>query len=82
MTVKDRTGRRRYVFFEEWSAEAIKSVVREFPDSRAVNYKGLMALRISHAQLPSLRQKAVKYGMKIRLVSGTLKSLKEKVSEL
>lgn len=80
MTVKSKTGRKRYIYFKEWKPEIVRKIVNDFDDSRVIIYKGMKSLRVRHDQLPVLRQEATEYGIKIAMVSGTLKALKRKVS--
>jgi hypothetical protein len=80
MTVREKTGRKRYVHFVDFNSPEIKNIVRILDDSRVVNYKGIRALRVRHDQLPVLRRIAEERKMRIDMVSGTLKALKRKVS--
>jgi hypothetical protein len=47
-----------------------------------VNYQGVVALRVRHFQLYRLRDLADELGLNIDMISGTLKALKRKVSEV
>jgi predicted nucleic acid-binding OB-fold protein len=80
MTVRQKTGRRRYVHFSNPSPEKLKKIVQLLEDSRVVNYNGMTALRIRHHQLGYLRDIASRLNVNIDLVSGTLKALRRKVS--
>ncbi|MCL4333544.1 MAG: hypothetical protein M1290_02840 [Candidatus Thermoplasmatota archaeon] len=80
MTVREKTGRKRYVHFINPSPEKLRRIVQLFDDSRVVNYGGVIALRIRHNQLRNLRDKAAELNIGIDMVSGTLKALRRKVS--
>jgi hypothetical protein len=82
MTVREKTGRKRYVHFTNPPPEKLRRIVQLLEDSRVVNYYGVTALRIRHAQLTRLKEVAVELGMNIDMISGTLKALKRKVSEI
>ena len=82
MTVREKTGRRRYVHFSNPSPEKFRRMVQLLEDSRVVNYKGVTVLRIRHNQLPYLREMAGGVGINIDMVSGTLKALRRKVSQV
>ncbi|MCL5930258.1 MAG: hypothetical protein M1123_03110 [Candidatus Thermoplasmatota archaeon] len=82
MTVKERTGRKRYVHFSHPASDSIRKLVRLLDDSRIVHYHGIVAMRIKHTQLPYLKELAVNNGIRIDRVSGTLKSLRKKLSDI
>ncbi|MFG1446343.1 MAG: hypothetical protein AAE975_04140 [Thermoplasmatales archaeon] len=82
MTVKERTGRKRYVHFNDPASDSVRKLVRILDDSRIVHYHGIVAMRIRHTQLPYLRELAVDNGIIIDRVSGTLKSLRKKLSDI
>ncbi len=82
MTVREKTGRKRYVHFSNPTSEKLRKIVQSFEDSRVVNYQGVVALRVRHFQLSRLRDLAVELGLNIDMISGTLKALKRKVSEV
>ena len=82
MTVREKTGRKRYVHFSNSPPEKLRRIVQLLEDSRIVNYYGVTALRIRHAQLTQLKEVAAGLGMNIDMISGTLKALKRKVSEI
>ncbi|MGC8562210.1 MAG: hypothetical protein ACP5UZ_02030 [Thermoplasmata archaeon] len=82
MTVKDRTGRKRYVHFSDPANDNIHKLVKLLDGSRIVRYHGMVAMRVKHTQLPYLRKVADENGIGIDRVSGTLKSLRKKLSEV
>ena len=47
-----------------------------------MHYHGIVAMRIRHTQLPYLRELAADNGIIIDRVSGTLKSLRKKLSDI
>ncbi|MEM4125547.1 MAG: hypothetical protein QXR66_02740 [Thermoplasmatales archaeon] len=82
MTVKERTGRRRYVYLKNASLAELKGITNKVIDAKLLNFKGLIVIRVRHDELPALRNIASKMNLKVDLVSGTLKSLKDKVSKI
>jgi hypothetical protein len=80
MTVKEKTGRKRYVHFNNPTSDKLRWLVQQLDDSRVVNYHGITAMRVKHSQLPYLRELSEKSGINIDMVSGTLKALRKKVS--
>ncbi|MCL5681065.1 MAG: hypothetical protein M1515_03335 [Candidatus Thermoplasmatota archaeon] len=82
MTVKEKTGRRRYVYIEPGSEIDFRKVLDGIRNSSLLDYRGLKVVRIKHYQLDDLRKLAEKNNMSVRMVSGTLKALHRKVSEV
>jgi|GEM_PF-792297 peroxiredoxin len=82
MTVKAKIGRRRYIYFENADISKIRQIERLIDASRVFNYKGLVVLRVRNDQLEELRRLAETIGLKIRLVSGTMRALSRKILEL
>ncbi len=82
MTVKEKTGRKRYVHFRDPNPDKLRRLVQLTEDSRVVNYHGMAALRIRHSQIEQLRETSKRIGIEIDMVSGTLKALRNKLSYL
>lgn len=82
MTVKERMGRKRYVHFSDPASDNVRKLVRLLDDSRIVRYREIVAMRVKHTQLSYLRELAVENGIRIDRVSGTLKSLRKKLSDI
>ncbi len=82
MTVKEKTGRKRYVHFRDANPDKLRRLVQLTDDSRVVNYHGMAALRIRHNQLQQLRETSKRVGIEIDMVSGTLKALRDKLSNI
>ncbi|MCL4446968.1 MAG: hypothetical protein M0Z77_10500 [Thermoplasmatales archaeon] len=82
MTVREKIGRRRYVHFSNPSSEKIRGIVQHLDDSRIVNYYGMIAMKVRHNQIPHLKELAAESEIGIDMISGTLKALRKKVSEV
>ncbi|MEM0135113.1 MAG: hypothetical protein QXU18_07810 [Thermoplasmatales archaeon] len=82
MTVKEKTGRKRYVHFSDPKVDKLRKMVRSLEGSRVVNYYGIVAIRVRHSQVPYLRELASELDIKIDMISGTLRSLRKKLSEI
>lgn len=82
MTVKEKTGRRRYIYIEGSTPTLMRNLEREILGSRVVNFKGLVVLKIRNDQLTTLKSCLNGTNTNIRMISGTLKALSRKVSEL
>ncbi len=82
MTVKERTGRKRYVHFINPSTPKLRYIVQKVEGARVVNYRGITAVAVKHTQLPRLREIAGESGASIDMVSGTLSALRRKISQV
>lgn len=82
MTVREKVGRRRYVYIERADPSDIRRLEGKLAGSRVLNYKGIRVLSVKNDQLQALRKFAGETGLDIRMISGTLKALSRKVSEL
>jgi RNase P/RNase MRP subunit POP5 len=81
MTVKEKTGRRRYVYFRSISPTDMKRL-SSLIDGRIVYYREITALRVAHLSLPLLREKTREMGLEINMISGTLKALRRKILKI
>ncbi|MGC8645553.1 MAG: hypothetical protein ACP5UO_04720 [Thermoplasmata archaeon] len=81
MTVKARTGRRRYVHFRSISPTEMKRL-SSLGEVRPIVYRDITAIRVPHYSLPFFRRKTEEMGLQIDMVSGTLRSLRRKVSKV
>jgi len=79
MTVKDKVGRRRYISIDPLNEQTIYFLLKNIKNSSVIRYKGIKVIRIKHYQLDEARQTAAKQGIKIIMVSGTLKSMWSKI---
>ncbi|MEM0128017.1 MAG: hypothetical protein QXO03_02890 [Thermoplasmatales archaeon] len=82
MTVKDKTGRRRYAYLKNVNSHELRGIIDQLGDAKIVNFKGITAIKVRHDRLPVLREILEKMGLKIDIVSGTLRALKKKVLKI
>ncbi len=78
MTVKSKVGRRRYLYVQPSNFLVLKGILGKY-DGRFVKYKGVDFLAVKHFNLEKLKKDLDKNGIKVIRVSGTLKSLYEKL---
>jgi hypothetical protein len=78
MTVKSKVGRRRYLYVQPLNFFLLKSLVGKY-EGKIVRYKGIDFLAVKHFNLEKLKKDLDKNGIRVLKVSGTLKSLYEKL---
>lgn len=78
MTVKEKVGRRRYLYVQPFIYYELKNIIEKY-QGRIVNYKGQKFIFVKHFNLDKIREEMQSKGIEIVRVSGTLKSLYEKL---
>ncbi len=78
MTVKEKVGRRRYIYVQPFIYYDIKNIIDKY-QGKIVNYKGQKFIFVRHFNLDKLKEEMKNKGIEVIKVSGTLKSLYEKL---
>lgn len=78
MTIREKVGRRRYIYVQPFIHSIIKDVISKY-DGKVVYYKGQRFIFIKHFDLENCKQELQDQGLKIKRVSGSLKTLYKKL---